>query len=107
MNTGSAEFNGLENPDAEIEMEVFGETKDGSGTWAVKPAGKTSVRQLLTKLKGKDGRKFWQSLYQGWDGTWKGSFIGKDKETLDQAGEVSMCLASHIRILLSLQGFTK
>ena len=58
MNTGSAEFNGLENPDTEIEMEVFGEIKDGSGTWAVKRAGKTSVRQLLTKLKGTDGRRF-------------------------------------------------
>ena len=55
MNTGSAEFNGLENCDAETEMEVFGELKDGSGTWAVMPAGKTLVRQLLTKLKGKDG----------------------------------------------------
>ena len=35
MNTGSAEFNGLENLNAEIKMEVFGETKCGSGTWAV------------------------------------------------------------------------
>ena len=65
------------------------------------------MRQLLTKLKGEDGRRFWQSLYQGWDGTWKGLFIGRDEETLDQAGEVSMCLASHIRILLSHGGFTK
>ena len=107
MNTGSAEFNGMENLDSEIKMEVFGETKDGSETWAVKPAGKTSVRQLLTKRKGKDVRRFWQCLYRSWDITWKGSFIGKDKETLDQAGEMSMCLASHFRILLSHRGFTK
>ena len=62
MNMGSAKFDGLENPDAEIEMEIFGETNDSSGTWAVKPAGKTSVWQLLTKMKGKDGRRFWQCL---------------------------------------------
>ena len=54
MNMGSAEFNGLENPDAEVEMDIFGEANDGSGTWARKPAGRTSVRQLLTKMKGKE-----------------------------------------------------
>ena len=32
MNTGSAEFNGLENPDAENEMNAFAELNDGSGT---------------------------------------------------------------------------
>ena len=62
MNMGSAEFNGLENPDAEVETNIFGEVNDGSGTWAVKPAGMTSARQLLTKMKGKDGRRFWQCL---------------------------------------------
>ena len=107
MNMGSAEFNGLENPDTEVEMDIFGEANDGSGTWAVKPAGRTSVMQLLTKMKGKDGRRFWQCLSRSWDGTWKGTFIGKDKETLDQAGEVSMYLASHFRIVLSHRGFTK
>ena len=39
MNMGSAEFNGLGNSDAEIEMEIFCKTNDGSGTWAAKPAG--------------------------------------------------------------------
>ena len=56
MNMGSAEFNGLENPDAEVEMDIFGKAHDGSSTWARKPAGTASVRQLLTKMKGKDGR---------------------------------------------------
>ena len=56
MNMGSAEFNGLENPDAEVEMDIFGEANGGSVTWSKKPAGRTSVRQLLTKMKGKDGR---------------------------------------------------
>ena len=65
------------------------------------------MRQLLIKLKGKDRSVLWQSLYQDWDGTWKGSFIGRDKRNLDQAGKVSMCLASHIRIILSHRGFTK
>ena len=41
MNMGSAEFNGLEHPDAEVEMDIFSETNDGSGTWARKSAGKT------------------------------------------------------------------
>ena len=88
-------------------MDIFGKTNDGSGTWARKPAGRTSVRQLLTKTKGKDGRRFWQCLSRSWDGTWKGTFIRKDKETLNQAGEMSMCLASHLRILLSHRRFTK
>ena len=107
MNTGSAKFNGLGNPDVEVDMEIFAEANDGSGTYAPEPAGKTTIRQLLTKMKGKDGKQFWQSLYQGWDGTWTGSFIGKGKNTLDKAGEVSMCLASHFRILLARRGFTK
>ena len=58
MNMGSAEFNGLENLDAEVKMDICGKANDGSGTWARKSAGRTSVRQLLTKMKGKDGRRF-------------------------------------------------
>ena len=65
------------------------------------------MRQLLTKMKGKDGRRFWQCLSRSWNGTWKSTFIGKDKETLDQGGEMSMCLASHLPIVLSQRGFTK
>ena len=40
MNSGSAEFNGLENPDAEVEMEIFAPANNGSGTYAIKPAKK-------------------------------------------------------------------
>ena len=58
MNTGSAEFNSLENPDAETEMEVFGELKDGSRAWVVRSAGNTSVRQLRIEPEGKDRRRF-------------------------------------------------
>ena len=65
------------------------------------------MRQLLIKLKGKDRSVLWQSLYQDWDGTWKSSFIKRDNGTLDKAGKVSMCLASHLRIILAHQGFTK
>ena len=53
MNTGSADFDGLENPDAETEMVVSGELKDSTRTCAVRSAGKTSVRQPLTNLKGR------------------------------------------------------
>ena len=58
MNSGSAEFNGLENPDAEVEMEIFAAANDGSGTYVIRPAGKTTVRQLITKMKDQDGRRF-------------------------------------------------
>ena len=82
MNSGSAEFNGLENPDAEVEMEIFAAANNSSGTYVVKPAGNTTIRQLLTKMKGQDGRQLWQYLYKSWSALWTGSFLGKDKTCL-------------------------
>ena len=73
MNQGSVEFNGLENPDAEVQMETVDQT--------LAQPGKMSVRSILTKIRGPDNRRFWQCITRNWDGIYTGTFIGHDKET--------------------------
>ena len=105
-NTGSATFPGLEQPDVETEMERYEPTNDGSGTY-ITTKTTTSVRKLLTNLKGRDGRRLWQTLFPSWDGEWTGTFIGTDEGTLAETRAISACLASYLRILCARCGYTK
>ena len=105
-NTGSATFPGLEQPDMETEMERYEETNDGSGTYTLTKTT-TSVRKLLTNLKGRDGRRLWQTLFLSWDREWTGTFIGTDKGTLEETRMISACLASYLRILCAHCGYIK
>ena len=99
MNQGSVEFNGLENPDAEVLMETVYQT--------LAQPGKMSVRSILTKMRGPDNRRFWQCIARNWDGIFTGTFIGHDKETVGLAAEYSACCASQIRVYLQQRGFTR
>ena len=60
MNQGSVELNGLEDPDAEVQMEMVDQT--------LPPPGKMSVQTVLTKMKGPDGSRFWRCIAPNWDG---------------------------------------
>ena len=57
-NLGMAEFVGLEYPNTEVEMEKLVENNDGTGTYNATTAGKMSVSQLLSKMKGPVGARF-------------------------------------------------
>ena len=99
MNQGSVEFSGLENPDAEVQMEMIDQT--------LPQPGKMSVRSILSKMKGPGNKRFWQCIARNWDGIFTGTFIGHDKETLEMAAEYSACLASQLRVYLQRRGFTR
>ena len=58
INPGSADFNGLENPDAEVEMKIFAPANDGSGTYTVKPTGKNNGQAAPHKNEGQR----WQTV---------------------------------------------
>ena len=99
MNQGSVEFNGLENPDAEVLMEMVDQT--------LPQPGKMSVRSVLTKMKWPGSRCFWQCIALNWDGIFTGTFIGHDKETVGLAAEYSAYCASQIRVYLQRRGLTR
>jgi len=99
MNQGSVEFNGLEFPDAEVQMEMVDPN--------LPQPGKMSIRMVLTKMKGPGKKRFWQCIAPNWDGIYTGTFIGKDEESLELAAEYSACCASQVRVLLQRRGFTR
>ena len=70
MNQGSVEFNELEDPDAEVQMEMVDQT--------LSPPEKISVQTVLTKMNGPDKRRFWQCIAPNWDGIFAGTFISQD-----------------------------
>ena len=73
---GIADFVGLEYPNTEVDMENLVDNNDGTGTYSATTAGKISVSQLLSKMKGPDGDRFWQCTAQNWHGVWTGFFLG-------------------------------
>lgn len=73
---GIADFVGLEYPNTEVDMEKLVDNNDGTGTYSATTAGKISVSQLLSKMKGPDGDRFWQCTAQNWHGVWTGFFLG-------------------------------
>ena len=80
-NMGEVTFPGLKFLDAVTNIERFEVAADGSGV-SITTSVTTSVRELLYKLKARDGNQLWQTLYLSWDGEWMEIFIGVDEGTI-------------------------
>ena len=101
-----AEFNGLEYPHNEVDMEKLVDNNDGTSTYSATSAGKMSVSQLMSELKGPEGDRFWKFTAQNWHGVWTDFFLGQDDQSIELAVETGGCLASTIRIWLSRRRIT-